>query len=233
MFDELAAQIIANIAVIFVAAPIPEEILRADIFVDASEIFTLLFRLRFPCTNRASRFDFDDSICHLGIKYVRRPWQVPLDRAEPVIFRPLTEPRDRDSRRFMPYVAYFMKNQSLHGGFILPIQLDNFFYSEQKPRLCRQAMSPSPRRCTAPNREYPSRRRFQKPLYIARKLVGHGDKGVVCRNRRVPVEQHVIDYGQHVIIEIIFPRIPFAFSPSSGEIARAYALHASTQRRCS
>ena len=43
MFDELAAQIIANIAVIFVAAPIPEEILRADIFVDASEIFTLYF----------------------------------------------------------------------------------------------------------------------------------------------------------------------------------------------
>ena len=42
MFDELAAQIIANIAVIFVAAPIPE-ILRADIFVDASEIFTLYF----------------------------------------------------------------------------------------------------------------------------------------------------------------------------------------------
>lgn len=43
MFDELAAQIIANIAVIFVAAPIPEEILRADIFVDAAEIFTLYF----------------------------------------------------------------------------------------------------------------------------------------------------------------------------------------------
>lgn len=43
IFDELAAQIIANIAVIFVAAPIPEEILRADIFVDASEIFTLYF----------------------------------------------------------------------------------------------------------------------------------------------------------------------------------------------
>ena len=67
MFDELAAQIIANIAVIFVAAPIPEEILRADIFVDASEIFTLYFG-SFSCTNRASRFDFDDSICHLGIK---------------------------------------------------------------------------------------------------------------------------------------------------------------------
>ena len=42
MFDELAAQIIANIAVIFLYAN-PEEILRADIFVDASEIFTLYF----------------------------------------------------------------------------------------------------------------------------------------------------------------------------------------------
>ena len=54
MFDELAAQIIANIAVIFVAAPIPEEILRADIFVDASEIFTLYFGFVF-LTNRANR----------------------------------------------------------------------------------------------------------------------------------------------------------------------------------
>ena len=43
----------------------------------------------------------------------------------------------------MPYVAYFMKNQSLHGGFILPIQLDNFFYSEQNRvsavKRCRPA----------------------------------------------------------------------------------------------
>ena len=137
----------------------------------------------------------------------------PLDRAEPVIFRPLTEPRDRDSRRFYAiYVAYFMKNQSLHGGFILPIQLDNFFYSEQNRvsavKRCRPA-----RAVAQPQIENNIRLDavFKKPLYIARKLVGHGDKGVVCRNRRVPVEQHVIDYGQHVIIEIIFPRIPFAF----------------------
>ena len=52
-------------------------------------------------------FDFDDSICHLGIEYVRRPWQVPLDRAEPVNFRPLTEPRDRDSRRFYAICGLF------------------------------------------------------------------------------------------------------------------------------
>ena len=36
-----------------------------------------------------------------------------------------------------------MKNQSLHGGFILPIQLDNFFYSEQNRvsavKRCRPA----------------------------------------------------------------------------------------------
>ena len=112
----------------------------------------------------------------------------------------------------MPYVAYFMKNQSLHGGFILPIQLDNFFYSEQNRvsavKRCRPA-----RAVAQPQIENNIRLDavFKKPLYIARKLVGHGDKGVVCRNRRVPVEQHVIDYGQHVIIEIIFPRIPFAF----------------------
>lgn len=102
-----------------------------------------LFRLRFPCTNRASRFDFDDSICHLGIEYVRRPWQVPLDRAEPVNFRSLTEPRDRDSRRFYAICGLFHENQSLHGGFILPIQFDNFFYSEQNRvsavKRCRPA----------------------------------------------------------------------------------------------
>ena len=63
-------------------------------------------------------------------------------------------------------------------------------------------MSPSPRRCTAPNENNIRLDAvFKKPLYIARKLVGHGDKGVVCRNRRVPVEQHVIDYGQHVIVK--------------------------------
>ena len=55
----------------------------------------------------------------------------PLDRAEPVIFRPLTEPGIEIPVGFMPYVAYFMKNQSSHGGFILPIQLDNFFILEQ------------------------------------------------------------------------------------------------------
>ena len=112
----------------------------------------------------------------------------------------------------MPYVAYFMKNQSLHGGFILPIQFDNFFYSEQNRvsavKRCRPA-----RAVTQPQIENNIRLDavFKKPLYIARKLVGHGDKGVVCRKRRITIEQHVIDYGQHVVIEIIFPRIPFAF----------------------
>ena len=74
MFDELAAQIIANIAVNFCSCTNPEEILRADIFVDASEYSR--FSATGPFTNQGSRFDFDDSIC-LGIKYVRRPWQVP------------------------------------------------------------------------------------------------------------------------------------------------------------
>ena len=93
-----------------------------------------------------------------------------------------------------------------------PIQLDNFFIPS-KPRLCRQAMM-SAAAVAQPQIENNIRLDavFKKPLYIARKLVGHGDKGVcavIASN--VPVEQHVIDYGQHVIIEIIFPRIPFAF----------------------
>ena len=111
----------------------------------------------------------------------------------------------------MPYVAYFMKNQSLHGGFILPIQLDNFFLFRSKPRSAVKRCRPA-RAVAQPQIENNIRLDavFKKPLYIARKLVGHGDKGVSLPQRRVPVEQHV-DYGQHVIIEIIFPRIPFAF----------------------
>ena len=104
-----------------------------------------------------------------------------------------------------------------------------FFYSEQNRvsavKRCRPA-----RAVAQPQIENNIRLdAVFKPLYIAQSLSVTATK-VVCRNRRVPVEQHVIDYGQHVIIEIIFPRIPFAFSPSSGEIARAYALHASNSK---
>ena len=126
----------------------------------------------------------------------------PSDRAEPVNFRPLTEPRDRFLVGFMPYVAYFMKNQSLHGGFILPIQLDNFFYSEQNRvsavKRCRPA-----RAVAQPQIENNIRLDavFKKPSDIFRKLVGHGDKGVVCRKRRVPVEQHIIDYGSTSLLK--------------------------------
>ena len=102
----------------------------------------------------------------------------------------------------MPYVAYFMKNQSLHGGFILPIQLDNFFYSEQN-RLLPSSDVAQPAPLHSPQIENNIRLDavFKKPSDIFRKLVGHGDKGVVCRKRRVPVEQHIIDYGSTSLLK--------------------------------
>ena len=125
-----------------------------------------------------------------------------------------------------------MKNQSLHGGFILPIQLDNFFYSEQNRvsavKRCRPA-----RAVAQPQIENNIRLDavFKKPLYIARKSLSVTATRSRCRNRRVPVECTLLTTGSTSLLKSYSLESRSHFSPeSSGEIARAYALHASNSK---
>ena len=101
------------------------------------------------------------------------------------------------------------------------------FLFRAKPRLCRQAMSPSPRRCTAPNREYPSRRRFQKAVrYFPQACRSRRQSR--CRKRRVH-EQHIIDYGS-TSLKSYSLEFRSHFSPAPAKCTKKYTLHASKSK---
>ena len=95
-----------------------------------------------------------------------------------------------------------MKNQSLHGGFISPIQLDNFLF-RAKPTSLPSSDVAQPARCTAPTENNIRLDAvFKKPsdIFLAQACRSRWTKGVVCQ-RRVLVEQHIIDYGSTSLLK--------------------------------
>ena len=109
-------------------------------------------------------------------------------------------------------------------------QFNSIIFSIPSKPPCRQAMSPA-RAVAQPQIENNIRLDavFKKPLYIARKLVGHGDKGVVCRNRASLLSSTLLTTGSTSLLKSYSLESRSHFSPSSGEIARAY-LHASNSK---
>ena len=83
----------------------------------------------------------------------------------------------------------------------LPIQLDNFSIPSKTASL--PSSDVAARAVAQPQIENNIRLDavFKKPLYIARKLVGHGDKKSFAVIAAVPVEQHIITAGSTSLLK--------------------------------
>ena len=121
-----------------------------------------------------------------------------------------------------------MKNQSLHGGFILPIQLDNFFLFRANRvsavKRCRPARAVAQPQIENISVSTP----FSKAVRYFPQACRSRRQRSVCRKRRVPVEQHIIDYGSTSLLKSYSSNSVRIFSPSPRNRTGVY--HASKSK---